>query len=387
MVSIKEPDVERSPSGFVASDVNEWLALWRVKGVGAKTYLRLLEYFGSPSAVFSASTAELKNAGLSSNVAGHIKQFDFDNIEPDLTWLKRKDCHVMCWHDADYPALLKEIPDPPPVLFIRGDRSLLSSLQIAMVGTRSPSPMALQTTQAFAKSFAEFGLTVTSGLALGVDQAAHKGALSVTGATIAVAATGLDRVYPAQHKALAGEIIKTGALVSEFPIGTQPKPGYFPRRNRIISGLSLGVLVVEAAIKSGTLVTARHAMEQGREVFAIPGSIHNPLAKGCHHLIRQGAKLIETAEDVLEELGHLSLVAIGENMQNDEAIATTGPSVDGDYLILLEKIAFDPTSVDELILQTDFTAEEISSMLLVLELEGLVSSAPGGLFYRCSTVK
>ncbi|MGB2269302.1 MAG: DNA-processing protein DprA [Cycloclasticus pugetii] len=172
--------------------------------------------------------------------------------------------------------------------------------------------------------------------------------------------------------------------MSEFPIGTQPKPGYFPRRNRIISGLSLGVLVVEAAIKSGTLITAKHAMEQGREVFAIPGSIHNPLAKGCHHLIRQGAKLVETAEDVLEELGNLSLAALSEDDGQNEELRLNKTSITGDYAVLLEKIAFDPTSVDELITETNFTAEEISSMLLVLELQGLVSSAPGGLFYRCS---
>jgi DNA protecting protein DprA len=291
----------------------------------------------------------------------------------------------MCWNDEDYPTLLKEMPDPPPVLFIRGDRNLLDSLQVAMVGTRNPSPMAMKTARAFAKSFADFGLTVTSGLALGVDQAAHKGALDSTGKTIAVAATGLDRVYPASHKALAEEIIKTGALVSEFPIGTQPKPGYFPRRNRIISGLSLGVLVVEAAIKSGTLVTAKHAVEQGREVFAIPGSIHNPLAKGCHHLIRQGAKLVETADDVLEELGHLSRAAVSEESEQNKAITDSDLSIEGDYAALLDKMGFDPTSVDELIAETHFTAEEISSMLLVMELEGLVSSAPGGLFYRCST--
>ncbi len=291
----------------------------------------------------------------------------------------------MCWNDEDYPTLLKEIPDPPPVLFIRGDRNLLDSLQVAMVGTRNPSPMAMKTARAFAKNFADFGLTVTSGLALGVDQAAHKGALDSTGKTIAVAATGLDRVYPASHKALAAEIIKTGALVSEFPIGTQPKPGYFPRRNRIISGLSLGVLVVEAAIKSGTLVTAKHAMEQGREVFAIPGSIHNPLAKGCHHLIRQGAKLVETADDVLEELGQLSRAAVREENGQNKAMAENDLPIEGDYAALLDKMGFDPTSVDELIAETHFTAEEISSMLLVMELEGLVSSAPGGLFYRCST--
>jgi DNA processing protein len=373
-----------SSTSILASDYRPWLALWRITGVGAKTYLSLLEVFGTPENVLGASAASLKQAGLSSAVIQQIKNLDEREIEPDLNWLKREDCHLMCWYDEDYPLLLKEIPDPPPILFIRGNRSLLGSLQIAMVGTRNPSPMAMKTAHAFSKSFATFGLTVTSGLALGVDQAAHEGVLEAGGKTIAVAATGLDRVYPAGHKPLAEEIIKSGALVSEFPIGTQPKPGYFPRRNRIISGLSLGVLVVEAAIKSGTLITAKHAMEQGREVFAIPGSIHNPLAKGCHHLIRQGAKLVETAEDVLEELGNLSLAALNEDDGQNEELRLNKTSITGDYAVLLEKIAFDPTSVDELITETNFTAEEISSMLLVLELQGLVSSAPGGLFYRCS---
>ncbi len=368
-------------SSFSIERLRDWLILWRVPGVGAKTYLALLEVFKSPSAILSATTNDLKNAQLSDAVAQKIKSVDSSIIDPDLAWLEQSDCHVMCWHDDDYPALLKEIPDPPPLLFVRGDRSLLSSMQLAIVGTRSPSPMALKTTHAFAKNLASFGLTITSGLALGVDQAAHYGALDASKKTIAVAATGLDRVYPASHKSLAKEIIKTGAIVSEFPIGTQPRPGYFPRRNRIISGLSLGVLVVEATIKSGTLVTAKHAMEQGREVFAMPGSIHNPLAKGCHHLIRQGAKLVETADDVLEELGSLSCVVAGDEGVKPEQVS--GVTLEADYLMLLEKIAFDPISVDDLIMETKFTAEEVSSMLLVLELEGLVSSAPGGLFYRC----
>ncbi|MEH6502537.1 MAG: DNA-processing protein DprA [Cycloclasticus sp.] len=375
---------DEGASGRSIDEISFWLALWRVKGVGARTYVALLETFSSPSQVFASSVADLKRGGLSDDVAGQIKRFDFSAIEQDLSWLEKDDCHLMCWNDVDYPLLLKEIPDPPPILFVRGDRSLLNSLQIAVVGTRNPSPLALKTTHAFAKNFATFGLTVTSGLALGIDQAAHRGALDATGKTIAVAATGLDRVYPASHKSLAEKIIETGAMVSEFPCGTEPKPGYFPRRNRIISGLSLGVLVVEAAIKSGTLVTARHAMEQGREVFAMPGSIHNPLAKGCHHLIRQGAKLVETAEDVLEDLGNLSLVALGDVSEEAGSRASKTSTLEGDYLMLLEKIAFDPTSVDDLIEATDFTAEEISSMLLVLELQGLVSSAPGGLFYRCS---
>lgn len=383
MNNLTRPDEEGSSSGLSVSEASDWLALWRVKGVGARTYLSLLETFNTPQGVFSSTLDNLKKAGLSAAVAGQIKNFDHDEVAKDLKWLERSDCHLMCWKDDDYPLLLREIPDPPPILFIRGDRSLLGSLQIAIVGTRSPSPMGLKTSKAFAKSFVRFGLTVTSGLALGIDQAAHHGALDGNGATIAVAATGLDRVYPARHKSLAEEIIKTGAIVSEFPIGTQPKPGYFPRRNRIISGLSLGVLVVEAAIKSGTLVTAKHAMEQGREVFAIPGSIHSPLSKGCHHLIRQGAKLIETADDVLEDLGNLSLVAINDG-QTNERVESPEPSVGAEYAVLLEKIAYDPTSVDNLISETEFTAEEISSMLLVLELQGLVSSAPGGLFYRCS---
>ncbi|MBL4744422.1 MAG: DNA-protecting protein DprA [Cycloclasticus sp.] len=383
MNNLTRPDEEGSSSGLSVSEASDWHALWRVKGVGARTYLSLLETFNTPQGVFSSTLDNLKKAGLSAAVAGQIKNFDHDEVAKDLKWLERSDCHLMCWKDDDYPLLLREIPDPPPILFIRGDRSLLGSLQIAIVGTRSPSPMGLKTSKAFAKSFVRFGLTVTSGLALGIDQAAHHGALDGNGATIAVAATGLDRVYPARHKSLAEEIIKTGAIVSEFPIGTQPKPGYFPRRNRIISGLSLGVLVVEAAIKSGTLVTAKHAMEQGREVFAIPGSIHSPLSKGCHHLIRQGAKLIETADDVLEDLGNLSLVAINDG-QTNERVESPEPSVGAEYAVLLEKIAYDPTSVDNLISETEFTAEEISSMLLVLELQGLVSSAPGGLFYRCS---
>ncbi len=370
-------------SGFVLSERRYWLALWRVKGVGAKNFISLLEVFSHPKRVLTATLSELKNAGVSAELAERIQRIDLSDADQDIKWLQNDDCHLMCWHDDDYPSLLKEIHDPPPVLFIRGNRALLSSLQIAVVGTRNPSALALKTTRAFANSFATIGLTVTSGLALGIDKAAHQGAIDVSGKTIAVAATGLDRVYPASNRDLAEKIIEAGAMVSEFPIGVHPQAGYFPRRNRIISGLSLGVLVVEAALKSGTLVTAKHAMEQGREVFAMPGSIHNPQAKGCHYLIRQGAKLVETAEDVLEDLGALSLAAASKSFVSDELVSAKTDSLGDDYLQLLEKIAFAPTSVDDLIEGTDFTAEEISSMLLVLELEGLVLSSPGGLFCRC----
>lgn len=384
MELVSAPGGDKTSTGVSYEDLKYWLALLRVNGIGSKTYVMLLGFFKSPQQVFSASVSELRSAGLSSSLATKIKNFDWTVIEPDLSWLQEKDCHIMCWYDADYPNLLREIPDPPPVLFIRGERSLLNSLQIAIVGTRNPTPVAGKTAKAFAKNLALFGLTVTSGLALGVDQQAHRGALEANGNTIAVAATGLDRVYPAKHRDLAEKITQNGALVSEFPIGTSPKPGYFPRRNRIISGLSLGVLVVEAAIKSGSLVTARHASEQGREVFAIPGSIHNPLAKGCHYLIRQGAKLVETAEDILEELGNISLVAIDNTESLEEEVDVKVSSLESEYLILLEKIGFEPTSVDVLVSECKFTAEEISSMLLVLELQGHVSSVPGGLFYRCA---
>jgi len=371
---------------FVVNEkLKYWLALWRVKGVGVKTFFSLLECFDDPKSIFSTSLAGLKEAGLSSACATQIKNFDWSIVQQDLDWASEESCHIMCFSDDDYPVLLKEIPDPPPVLFIRGDRSLLSSLQIAMVGARNPSPVGLAIASSFSKNLAEFGLTITSGLALGIDQAAHQGALSVaSGKTIAVAATGLDRVYPARHRELAGEIVKIGALVSEFPIGTKPQPGYFPRRNRIISGLSLGVLVVEAAIKSGSLVTAKHAMEQGRDVFAIPSSIHNPLAKGCHHLIKQGAKLVETADDILQELGNLSQILVAD--PSNEVVSNTDNGENSlaiEYDELLQEMSFEPASIDSLVAQSKFTAEEISSMLLVLELQGFVSSAVGGTFYRC----
>ncbi|MBQ0724870.1 MAG: DNA-processing protein DprA [Cycloclasticus sp.] len=383
MSQTEQPDEGIPSSGFVANEQRHWLTLWRVKGVGAKNFISLLDVFSHPKRVLAASLSELKNAGVSAELAGRIQRIDPSEADADIKWLENDDCHLMCWHDDDYPGLLKEIHDPPPVLFIRGDRSLLSSLQIAIVGTRNPSALGLKTTRAFANSFTAMGLTVTSGLALGIDQAAHQGAIDISGKTIAVAATGLDRVYPASNRGLAEKIIVTGALVSEFPIETHPQAGYFPRRNRIISGLSLGVLVVEATIKSGTLVTARHAIEQGREVFAMPGSIHNPQAKGCHYLIRQGAKLVETAEDVLEDLGALSLAATSKPLVMNEQVSAKTCSLGDDYFKLLEKIAFAPTSVDDLIEATNFTAEEISSMLLVLELEGLVLSSPGGFFCRC----
>jgi DNA processing protein len=277
---------------------------------------------------------------------------------------------------------LREIPDPPPLLFVHGDPEVLHTPQLAMVGSRNPSVSGSETAREFAYHLATSGLSITSGLAIGIDGASHAGALDAGGITIAVTGTGLDRVYPASQHDLAHRIAEQGALVSEFPPQTQVKSGNFPRRNRIISGLALGTLVVEAAHKSGSLITARLASEQGREVFAIPGSIHNPMARGCHRLIRQGAKLVETANDVLEELAPLLQELEPLPHQGTQESLELRDELDAEYQLLLKCMGFDPTPIDLLIERSGLTAEVVSSMLILLELEGHVSSAPGGIYCR-----
>jgi DNA processing protein len=254
-------------------------------------------------------------------------------------------------------------------------------MQLAMVGSRNPTPGGVRTASDFARHLAHAGLVITSGLALGIDAAGHAGALAAGQPTIAVMGTGLDRVYPGSHRELAHRIAAQGALVSELPIGAQPRPENFPRRNRIISGLSLGTLVVEAAQRSGSLISARCAAEQGREVFAIPGSIHNPLARGCHALIRQGAKLVETAEDVVNELGALALAGTLQEVASPTP-TDAAPRLDPEYAKLLDSIGFDPLPVDVLVATCGLTPAEVSSMLLQLELRGFVASSPGGLYNR-----
>lgn len=291
--------------------VARWLTLRRLPGVGACTPRDLLEYFGSVENIFSASRGQLEKslAVKREAIDAILSGPDEAALKPDLDWLGEPHHYLLVWSDPDYPPLLREIPDPPVMLYVMGDRRVLSRPQLAIVGSRNPTPMGRENARAFAKSLAGAGLVITSGMALGIDGAAHRGALEAGGKTIAVAGTGLDRVYPSRHRDLAHDIVRHGALVSEFPLGTPPKPENFPVRNRLISGLSLGTLVVEAALQSGSLITARLATEQGREVFAIPGSIHSPQSRGCHALIRQGVKLVETAQDILEELGPLASVA------------------------------------------------------------------------------
>jgi DNA processing protein len=318
----------------------------------------------------------LSALGLKSTIISHLKNPDWALIDEDLSWLTQKNNYAITLNDINYPSQLKEIADPPPILFVRGNPELLLLPQISIVGSRNPSSMGEETAFNFAKTLSQHGFVITSGLALGIDAASHRGALNAKGFTLAVAGTGLDRVYPARHKDLALEIVESGALISEFPPGTTAKANHFPRRNRIISGLCQGLLVVEAAKQSGSLITARMALEQNREVFAIPGSIHNPLARGCNALIREGAKLVETTQDILEELNQYY-------QQDSNFSAPTLESIlDLEQQTLLNHVMFSPTSIDNLVENTGQSVEVISSMLLILELQGYLEATAGSCYMR-----
>jgi DNA processing protein len=307
------------------------------------------------------------------------------DISADLAWSNEVDHHIITLHDERYPPQLKDLPDAPPILYVWGDPDYLLQPQLAIVGTRNPTASGRHTAKEFASHLSNAGITITSGLASGIDGAGHEGALLGLAGTIAVVAHGLDIIYPAQHQKLAQEIASHGAIVSEMPIGTELQRGLFPRRNRLISAISLGTLVVEAAKKSGSLITARYALDQNREVFAIPGSIHNPMARGCHQLIRQGAKLVETADDILEEL----LIPLKESVlypqKPDENIQKKPKdpyqTLDPDHQKLLKCLAYEPASIDELVLRSNFSAAEVASMSLILELEGFIACQDGR--YTC----
>jgi len=364
-------------------EIAYWLALLRAPGIGPMRYRRLLQRHVSPRAIFQQTPRALAAEGLiPPEAAQYFANPDWNTVEQDLRWLAQPGHHALTLQDRAYPPWLKEIHDPPPILYVQGDPSCVSSPQIAVVGSRNPTPAGLEFAHEFAAELTRHGFTVTSGLAAGIDAGAHRGALMAGGTTIAVAGTGLDRVYPARHRQLAADIAQVGAVVSEFPLGSPPLPESFPRRNRIISGLSRGTLVVEAALQSGSLITARAALEQGREVFAIPGSIHNPCARGCHALIRAGAKLVEDIHDILEELGP---VASG----NDPAVsrrsghrATLIPQLNEPFATVLRQIDYAPTSIDTLIERTGLASERLCPILLELEMEGHISAAPGGNYTR-----
>jgi DNA processing protein len=294
-------------------------------------------------------------------------------IDATLRWLEDGANAVVTLADADYPAPLLEITDPPPLLYIKGVRALLGRPSLAVVGSRNATAQGIENALAFSQELSDAGFAITSGLALGIDAAAHRGGMAGKSSSVAVVGTGLDVVYPARNRGLAHELSARGLLVSEFALGTPPLAVNFPRRNRLISGLSRGCLVVEAALKSGSLITARYALEQGRDVFAIPGSIHSALSKGCHRLIKQGAKLVESSADLLEELGLAPAAG---------APAAGARAVPAEYREFLDTLGFDPADLDTLCERSGLTPETASAMLLALELEGLVSRLPGGRFQR-----
>lgn len=370
--------------------VADWLALVAAPGIGPRTVARLITHLGNPAAVRGAPTQTLVGLGLKSEAIAALRTPDQARIEQALAWAEQPQAHILTPSDPRYPPLLAEIPDAPAVLYVRGDILLLAEPQIAIVGSRNPTPQGQQVTRELACRLAAWGLVVTSGLAVGVDGAAHRGALEA-GRTIAVLGTGPDQVYPARHRDLARRIADNGALVSEYPPGEGPQARNFPRRNRLISGLSLGTLVTEAALQSGSLITARHALEQGREVFAVPGSVRNPLARGCHALIREGAHLVEDADQVLAELAPQlrGLIAAPPALEPkpdtnsaDPAAPDEAKGLDPDYRRLLDAMGYDAVALDELVGATGLPVQDLSSMLLVLELEGHVSSAPGGRYCR-----
>jgi DNA processing protein len=372
--------VASSPGSIDSDSLIDWLALYHAPGIGPASFHQLLEQFRDPADVLNASSRQLQQFGLPDSSIDALRHPDSRAIERDLEWQAQPGNRILTCRDPDYPALLREISDPPPLLYIHGNLQVLHEPQLAMVGSRNPTAAGRQTAIDFARHLSAAGLVITSGLALGIDAAGHQGALDAGAPTIAVMGTGLDRVYPARNRELAHQIAGVGALVSEFPPGTPPRAEHFPRRNRIISGLSIGTLVVEAAIRSGSLISARYALEQGREVFAIPGSIHNPLARGCHHLIRQGAKLVETAQDIMDELGALaSALDFTATHATDHA---TLPQLSDDYTQLLESIGFENTSIDMLVKTTHLTPAEVSSMLLQLEMNGYIAANPGGFYNR-----
>lgn len=367
----------------MSAELVPWLRLLRTPGVGPATVHRLIETLGDPDALTAAGLPELRRAGFTETLSRAWQTVPETDIAADLAWLELPGRHILRFHDPAYPQQLREIAQPPPLVFVQGDVELLSLPQLAMVGARSATPQGLENAQAFAAELARRGFVITSGLALGIDGAAHRGALQAAGGTVAVCATGLDRVYPARHQALAREIAAQGALVSEFPIEVPALAENFPRRNRIISGLAMGVLVVEAARESGSLITARQAVEQGREVFAIPGSIHNPMARGCHALIRQGAKLVETVDDLLEELGPL----LGRHPARRavaSTVAATAPVPPSDTVQaeILLALGDDTLTLEALAARTGRTVSALQVALTGLELEDRVAVASGGRYQR-----
>ena len=386
--------------------IDPWLRLALTDGVGNTSLLRLLTAFGSPEAVLASGRSALMMHLSVAQCDALLGEPDAAALDAAQAWLAQAGNSLMTLADADYPKTLLEIADPPAVLYCKGRRDLLNQPGFGIVGSRNATPQGVRDAEAFAHALSDAGLTIISGLALGIDAAAHRGGLAGAGSSVAIVGTGLDRIYPARNKALAHQLVENGLIVSEFALGTPPLPGHFPRRNRLISGLSRGVLVVEAAPDSGSLITARVATEQGRDVFAIPGSIHSPLARGCHALIKQGAKLVESAADILDELAWPQRLTppslrqdhpqgAGRGCKADKS-ATTTHRPQGECLAasplrglpeqqtdpVLDALDGAPATLDALAQRTGLTLEALSAKLLALELDGRIASLPGGRYQK-----
>ena len=371
----------REDHKYSNNDPAYWFALLRTPVLRRGSLTRLVDVFKRPAEIFRANSRELSHFGLGEKTLEYLRNPDWSAVEFDLEWLARPDNHLVTIRDDNYPALLKQIHDPPPAIYLRGEPEVLTRKQISIIGSRRPSPDGRRIARNFARDLADLGITITSGLASGLDSEAHKGALQAGGKTVAVLGSGLDNIYPPWNGELAASISANGALISEFPLGTRPLRANFPLRNRIISGLSLGTIVVEAALKSGSLITARCAAEQGREVFAVPGSIYSKTSQGCHHLIREGAKLIECVDDVLDEIGSLAAL-----LSRDRRLpAENGKKIkmlDADCKLLLDNIGKRPVTIDILVEETGLPVNSVAAAVLALEMEGLIDSLPGGEFTR-----
>jgi DNA processing protein len=367
-------------------DLAHWLRLVLTEGVGPQTARELLARFGLPGEILAAGFPALQKCvhdKIAHALCTDASETMQAQIDATIAWAALPGNHVLTLADPTYPQALLTIPDPPPLLYAKGRLELLALPAMAIVGSRNATAQGMQNAEQFARTLSLSGICVISGLALGIDAAAHQGACSAeagNGSTIAVTGTGLDLVYPGRHRALAHRIAEQGCLISEYPLGTPAIASNFPRRNRLISGLSVGVLVVEAALQSGSLTTARSALEQGREVFAIPGSIHSPLAKGCHRLIRDGAKLVESAQDIMEEL-HGHRLALAARLQKS-ARTTTAPSATPAAALILRAAGHDPASVDALAERTGLKISDVQAALLQLELERQVERLADGRYQK-----
>lgn len=354
-------------------DLEQWLRLSLMPGLGDHAFRRLLFAFGTPEQIFAAGHGALGKIVPMRLASAICDGGAHEGLAAVADWLGDPANSVVTLADAHFPKALLQTPDPPPLLYVKGRADLLNVPALAIVGSRNATPQGAALAESFARTLSDSGLTIVSGLALGIDAAAHRGGLAGKARSVAVVGTGLDVVYPARNRALAHELAAEGALISEFPLGTGPIGTNFPRRNRLISGLVRGCLVIEAASHSGSLITARLANEQGREVFAVPGSIHSPLSKGCHLLIKQGAKLVESAQDILEEL-HMP-VPVAE-------AANGAPHSDTRAQALLEHLGFDPCDIDTLSARSGLASDVVSSLLTQLEIEGIVAAVAGGRYQR-----